>query len=127
MNEIEKFADALQNDPSAKALMDSMDAPADDEKAIDAYIDLARKLGYTFSREDLVSWGLEKEKEFAARAEQAEAGMMEALDSEKMSMVAGGSQSDDKADPRCVDTFKRGEVCFLLDSCKYLYKYYKSP
>ncbi len=119
MNEVQKFIEALQNDPRAKELMDSIGVPVDDENAIDVYIDLAKKLGFSISGEDLLSWKQEKEKEYKASAEKAEASMMEALDQEKMSAAAGGG--DFKA---CESSFKRDEWCWFSDSCKKLINEY---
>ncbi len=68
MNEVGKFMEALQNDPRAKELMESISVPVDEENAIDVYVDLANKLGFTISREDLLSWKQEKEKEYKAKS-----------------------------------------------------------
>ncbi len=114
MNEVQKFIEALQNDPRAKELMDSIGVPVDDEKGVDVYLDLAKKLGFSISREDLLSWKQEKEKECRAVSEKAEASMAEALDPEKMSMAAGG-----KGDKACESTFNDGEWCWFSDSCKH--------
>lgn len=50
---------------------------------------LGKKLGFSFSREDLLIWVQENEKKCRARAEKAEASMEKALDPEEMSKVAG--------------------------------------
>ncbi len=120
MNEVMKFMEALQNDPGAKTLMDSIDVPDDDEKGIDVYLDLAKKLGFSISRDDLLSWKEEKEKECRARAEKAEACMAKELDPEQMGMAAGGK----KGDPACDSTFHKGEWCWFTDSCKHVINRY---
>ncbi len=119
MDEVRKFIEALQNDPRAKELMDSIRVPVDDEKAVDVYLDLAKKLGFSISREDILSWELEKEKEYKARCAKAEASMAESLDLEKMSAAAGG-----KGDASCEDTFNKGEWCWFNDSCKNVFILY---
>ncbi len=113
MDEVRKFAEALRNDPRAKELVNGLDIPADDEKGVDVYLDLAKKLGFSISREDLLNWEQAQREECKARSEKAEASMEEALDSEEMSMVAGGK--DFKG---CESTFNKGEWCWFSDSCK---------
>ncbi len=120
MDEVRKFIEALQNDPKAKELMDSIEVPVDDEKGIDVYLDLAKKLGFSFSREDILNWIQEKEKVCKARFEKAQASMKEELDLEKMSMVAGG-----KGDDSCEDTFNKGEWCWFNDSCDHAFNVYR--
>ncbi len=119
MDEVRKFIEALQNDPKAKEFMDSIEVPVDDEKGIDVYLDLAKKLGFSLSREDFLNWMQEKAKECKARAEKAQASMKEALDLEKMSMVAGGEGLE-----FCEETFNNGERCCFTDSCKYAFNVY---
>ncbi len=119
MNEVKKFFEALQNDPKAKELVAGMEVPVDEEKGIDAYLDLAKKLGFSISREDLLSWKQEKEKECKARAEKAQASMTEELDPQKMSMVAGG-----KGDEGCDSTVNPGEWCWFNDWCDHLINVY---
>ncbi len=111
MDEVRKFMEAMQNDPRAKELMDSMDVPVDEEKAVDVYLDLAKKLGFSISREELISWVQEKEEECMSRSERAEADMAEELDSEKMSMVAGG-----KGRENCFKSYL-GKWCWYSDNC----------
>lgn len=121
MNEVRKFMEALEKDPRAKELSENLSVPDDEDKAIDAYIDLAKKLGFTISREDLLNWEQEQEKEYKAKSEKAEAGMMESLDLDQMNMVVGGQIGDYH---RCVDTHKEGEWCWLKDSCKMIVRLY---
>ncbi len=119
MDEVRKFFEALQSDPRAKELMDSIDVPADDEKGVDVYVDLAKKLGFSISGEDLISWKQEKEKECKARCEKAETSMVQALDIKEMSMAAGG-----KGNKACDSSFNKGEWCWFSDSCKHVINEY---
>ncbi len=118
MNEVGKFMEALEKDPKAKEMSENLSVPYDEEKAIDAYIDMAKKLGFTISREDILNWEQEQEKEYKAKSEKAEAGMMESLDLDQMNMVAGGRRDT------CMDTYRRGEWCWLTDSCKMIIRRY---
>ncbi len=118
MNEVGKFMEALQNDPRAKELMESISVPVDAEKSVDVYVDLAKKLGFTISREDLLNWQQEKDKEYKAKSEKAEAGMAEGLDQDQMKMVAGGGIRP------CRDTYKSGEWCWYTDSCAMIAVHY---
>ncbi len=120
MNEVGKFMEALRDDPRAKELMNSIDVPDEEEKGVDAYLELANKLGSSISREDLLSWKQEKEKECVSRFEKAEAGMMEAMDPEEMSMAAGGKRGY----PVCESTFHKGEWCWFTDACKHVINSY---
>ncbi len=120
MNEVGKFMEALENDPKAKELSENIIMPVDEEKAIDLYFDLAKKLGFTFSREDLINWAQEKEKEYQVKSEKVEDDMLDSLDLNQMDLVAGGGK-----DERCWDTFRRGEWCWFVDSCKSIIKQYR--
>ncbi len=118
MNEVKKFMETLENDPKARELAENISIPYDEEKALDLYIDLAKKLGYTISREDLRNWEQEQEKEYKAKSEKAQDGMVESLNLDQMNMVAGGRRDT------CMDTYKRGEWCWLTDSCKMIIRRY---
>ncbi len=122
MDEVRKFMEALQNDPRAKELMESTEIPVDDEKVPGAYLDLAKKLGFSISREDLLIWVQENEKKCRARAEKAETSMEKALDPEEMSKVAGG-----KGNKFCESSFNKSEWCWFSDSCKVAVNIYELP
>ncbi len=122
MDEVRKFMEALKNDPRAKELMNSTEIPVDDKKVPDVYLDLAKKLGFSFSREDFLIWVQENEKKCRARAEKAKASMEEALDPEAMSKVAGG-----KGNKYCESSFNQSEWCWLSDSCKVAVNIYELP
>ncbi len=116
MDEVKKFLDVLENDPRAKELSENLSIPYDEEKAIDVYIDMAKKLGFTITREDLLNWKQEEEEAYKAKAEKAEAGMMESLDMDQMDKVAGGNGHE----KRCRFTYKSGEWCWFQDSCGWI-------
>ncbi len=118
MSEVKKFLEAVQNDPRAEELTKNISVPNDEEQEIALYVDLAKKMGFSVSREDLISYRQEIEKDFLARAKKAEASMEEDLNIKQLNMVAGGAKDG------CSDTHKSGEWCWYNDSCQIAVRYY---
>ena len=112
MGGINEFLLALKQDDKAKELLKDQPKPASDEEAAGVYASIAEKMGFQVTKEDIVEGlkGLEK-----IQRTKTDADVKQALDEDMLEQVAGGG-----ADPRCSDTFSRGEWCWFTDSCAYI-------
>ncbi len=120
MNEVVKFMETLQKDPSVKEMVKDIEIPEEEEKIIDLYVELGKKLGYSFTRDDLLARQQEMEKEYQARAEKAEDSMVKVLNQGQMEMVAGGRNQS----TICKDTYYYSEWCWFTDWCMHVIKTY---
>ena len=116
MGGINEFLLALKQDDRAKELLKNHPKPESDEEAAGVYASIAEKMGFQVTKEDIVEGlkGLEK-----IQRTKTDADVKQALDEDALEQVAGGG-----ADPRCSDTFSRGEWCWFTDSCSYVINSY---
>ena len=111
---VQKFLDAVRNDPKAKELIKSMPVPKNDAEAAEGYVKIAKELGFDLTADEILA-GL-KGMEQAQKAESDKV----SLDDVDLENVAGGK------DERCGSTFEPGEWCWFSDSCDYVISYYPS-
>ena len=104
--EIRKFIDQMNNDPEAREHWKSYDAPIDEIKA---YAEIAAKLGYDISEEDLREYFDSFAKLQKERTEKC-AAQIEELPDDSLEPVTGGNQG-------CKDTFEQRENCISNDGC----------
>ncbi|MBR5108739.1 MAG: Nif11 family protein [Clostridia bacterium] len=127
--QVKAFLKALKEKPQAKELLESVEAPKNDEERIQAYIAIAGKLGYSLTAEDFTAF------EQAAAAERmrmtdAQAEALEKLDDQELEDVAGGQRDASNGDT-CCDThgpcdysFKNRENCWTTDGCDWTFIHY---
>jgi len=111
---IQKFLDALRNDPQAKELMKAMPAPKNDQEAAEGYVKIAKELGFDLAADEILAGLKGMEQKQKAQADKV------ALDAGDLDNVAGG------ANPGCDDTHSPGEWCWFTDSCSFVISYYDS-
>ena len=121
MNEAKEFLNILGKDPKAKELLKAAKKPANAEEAAQEYAIIANQLGFHVSKEQLLTLLNAKEKhqmEITARAE--EKLDKAAISEDELDNVAGG----EKTLSVCESSFKRGEWCWLNDSCEFVVSLY---
>ena len=121
MDDVSKFLKAVHDDPEVREQLKKQSPPATDEEAVKVYVDLAARMGYTITTDEITRGLTGAEKFMQAKADSAAASVKEALDESALEHVAGGG-----ADPRCSTTFSTGEWCWFSDSCAYIINYYSS-
>jgi hypothetical protein len=99
-------------------MMKAAKEPPNMEEAAAQYAEIAEKAGISVTKEAIQELLEEKEKVQQAATAKAESAVKEALDPEDLDQVAGGK------DPRCADSFNRGEWCWFTDSCSYVINSY---
>ena len=109
---VQKFLDALRSDPKARELVKAIPAPKNDQEAAEAYVRIAKELGFDLTADEIQA-GL-KGMEQAQKTQSEKV----TLDMDDLANVAGG------ADERCDSTFDKGEWCWFSDSCSYLISFY---
>ena len=108
---IQKFLDAVRNDPKAKELIKAMPVPKDDKEASEGYVKIAKELGFDLTADEILA-GL-KSMEQAQKAQSEKV----SLDDADLENVAGGVLG-------CSTTHDPGEWCWFSDSCSYVITYY---
>ncbi len=94
-----------------------MPVPKDDQEAVQAYVKIAKELGFDLTADEIITGLKGMEEEQKAKSEKV------LLDESSLEKVAGGA-----GDPRCLDTFDEGEWCWFTDSCAYVVtSYYDLP
>ena len=116
MEKVQAFLNALHNDPRVKELAKGIRKPENDRETAEAYLELAKKMGYEITRQEMAE-GL-KQLEQAQKASTAEAEKT-ALAEEELESVAGGNKGDDVPED-CDSTYQENEWCWINDSCSYL-------
>ena len=109
---VQKFLDALRNDPRAQELIKDMPVPKSDEEAVACYAKLAKDLGFDLTTDDIKSGLKAMENDRKAQSDKV------SLDADDLENVAGG------ANEGCNDTHSDGEWCWFTDSCSYIITYY---
>ena len=113
--EIFKMLEVLRTDPKAQELLAGYGKPEDESKAL---AEVAGKLGYDISAEELRSCMEEAEKRIRENTK-VTAEVIEQLPDEDLSKVAGGKRHSD-----CKDTFKDRENCWFNDGCDIVNNHY---
>ena len=106
MEKAKKFFEEIIKTEEAKALFDAIKQPETDEARIAAYLQIAKKLNFELTLEDLIAY-------FSAASDGEE------VDDEELSQLTGGIDT-------CYSTFEGGEFCWLNDSCSSLINTYNS-
>ena len=109
---VQKFLDALRNDPRAQELIKDMPVPESDEEAVACYAKLAKDLGFDLTTDDIKAGLKAMENDRKAQSDKV------SLDADDLENVAGG------ANEGCNDTHSDGEWCWFTDSCSYIITYY---
>ena len=120
MNDVKKFFRVLATNPRGKELAAAAKVPDNAEEAVEMYLGIAKELGVSVSRENILEFVRQKEKLQLAASAKAEASVKEALDEAVLDSVAGGA-----ADTQCQDSFDAGEWCWFTDSCAVLITSYE--
>ena len=120
MNEVKKFFMALAADPRGKELVAAAKVPDNAEEAVDIYLGIAKELGISVSRENIIEFVRQKEKLQLATSAKAETSLKEALDEAVLDSVSGGT-----VETQCQDTFNAGEWCWFTDFCAVLISSYE--
>lgn len=108
---IQKFLEAIQNDPGALELMKEMETPSDQDEAIKSYAGLAGKLGYEITESDLKEYLDREGKRMQQKTEEASSQIQE-LPDDALDKVAGGQDHDE-----CKVSYKNRENCWFADAC----------
>ena len=110
----------MKADPKAKELFEGMEKPTSPDEAISAYAQVAEKLGYGITAEDIREAVKQEETIRKAKTDKVVADMEELKDDD-LEGVAGGKEND-----ACANTvdFSISEWCWSNDWCaKFEIKY----
>jgi len=110
---------AIAADPKAQELLESTPKPEDQEAEIRVYADIAAKLGYDITEEELKAY-LEKAAGLMAGRTEESAAAIKELPDDVLDKVAGGKKDNDK----CKDTYRDYENCWVNDGCDNVYHDY---
>ena len=107
----------MKADPKAKELFEGMEKPTSPDEAISAYAQIAEKLGYGITTEDIRGAIEQEEDERKARTDKVVADMQELKDDD-VENVAGGIQPDiilkcGKAMQAVFDICWKNDVCSI--------------
>ena len=116
MSDAIEFLKSMQNDARAKEIVREMKTPENEKQAADAYVSLARAMGYNLNREEIVSAARELSRSQRAKTDTTMDKI--SLDDNDLDHVAGGAPGDEYE--ICSTTFKEGEWCWWNDSCDLL-------
>jgi len=109
---IKQFLETMNSDPKAGELLKGYEAPADQAGEYRIYAEIASKLGYDITEEDLKTYLAKTAELMAGRTEESAAGIKE-LPDEVLDQVAGGKKDHDS----CKDTYQDRENCWINDGC----------
>ena len=110
----------IKADPKAKELFKGMEKPKSPDEAIAAYAQVAEKLGYGITAEDIREAVKQEETIRKAKTDKVVADMEELKDDD-LEGVAGG-----KENPECSNTveYSFSEWCGINDSCSIGWNFY---
>ena len=119
MEQAREFLRALRTDPRAKELLSERQIPESDAEASEAYAEIAGKLGYALTAEQIAAEAESIAQELLAASAEAEDDARE-LDSQELEMVVGGDDDPCKNHQHysCSSTFEDGEWCWFSDACE---------
>ena len=122
MEKVKQFFEALHSDPRGSELLGGTVRPESEEEQLRAYVKAAEALGFSLTAEEIAEGIKAIASERAAATERA-ADAVKKLDSDELDSVAGGTDIPTK-DPKCANTFKQQENCWLNDGCDQIYNDY---
>ena len=110
----------MKADPKAKELFKGMEKPKSPDEAIAAYAQVAEKLGYGITAEDIREAVEQEEARRKAKTDKVVADMEE-LEDDDLENVAGGKER-----PECKDSYEDGlfQVCGWNDKCYSVHNLY---
>ena len=116
MERFRKFLEEIRNNPAVHEMLKEKAVPRNSAEEIRAYTDIANKLGYSFTEEEMKSFA---EQEAAAQRGKREADIqtIRELPEEELGEVAGGGDT-------CKSTYKNRENCWKNDGCDNIVNYY---
>ena len=126
MNKVKEFLEAMQKDPKAREMAKSIDTPQNVEDIAAGYVQVAEAMGYSFTKDELVTGLVSLVKEQQEKTAKAEENVKQALDDSALEMVAGGTPGDGTGDG-CDETYVPGEWCWFNDSCDIIINGYDPP
>ena len=110
----------MKADPKAKELFEGMEKPTSPDEAISAYAQVAEKLGYGITAEDIREAVKQEETIRKAKTDKVVADMEELKDDD-LEGVAGGYYHEDG----CVETYSIFSSCDKVDYCFFSITYYE--
>ena len=110
----------MKADPKAKELFKGMEKPKSPDEAIAAYAQVAEKLGYGITAEDIREAVKQEETIRKAKTDKVVADMEELKDDD-LEGVAGGYYHEDG----CVETYSIFSSCDKVDYCFFSITYYE--
>ena len=117
--EVKKVFEALRADPKTKELIGACEAPETPEEVMEIYAQVAKKLGFDVTSEELGSYIKELEEGRKARTRE-DVREIQNLDDEELDQVAGGSKEHNS----CEDTYRDKENCWYTDGCDNIWNIY---
>ena len=109
----------MKADPKAKELFEGMEKPKSPDEAISAYAQIAEKLGYGITADDIKEAVKQEESRRKAKTDKVVADMQELKDDD-LEGVAGGFYTfvnGEKVYDQCLYTFKDTTTCGSRDAC----------
>ena len=119
MEDINKLMEALRSD-RARELIKAGKEPANEEEAVDLYLNVMNECGVTVSRESVVRFLTLREKKYQEESAKAESAVKEALKDTDLEAVSGGEGDEGLPYSTCEASYHPGEWCWLNDSCSYV-------
>ena len=116
----------MKADPNAKELFEGMEKPKSPDEAIAAYAQVAEKLGYAITTEDIREAVKQEEARHKANTDKVVADM-EALEDDDLEGVAGGFYTfvnGEKVYDKCLYNFNNTTTCGSRDACEIQDIYY---
>ena len=109
MEQAKKFFEEVLKTEEAKELFASIEKPETEEARIEAYVELAKKLGVELTAQEILAY-------FNITAEAKEAGE---VDDEELAQLVGGGEE-------CSSTYMNEENCWWSDGCDVIITYYEN-
>ena len=109
----------MKADPKAKELFDGMEKPKSPDEAISAYAQIAEKLGYGITADDIKEAVKQEESRRKANTDKVVADMQELKDDD-LEGVAGGFYTfvnGEKVYDKCLYSFRGDVKCGSRDAC----------
>ena len=115
MSEIKELLEKLNNTADVQSLFPDA-KPQTREEEINIYADVAEKLGYSISKEELENY-IEKIENEIREATASQIDSIKKLDVSELDTVAGGSEYFKEL---CEYTYKDYENCWYQDACDHV-------
>ena len=109
----------MKADPKAKELFEGMETPKSPDEEISAYAQIAEKLGYAITAEDIKEAIEQEEARHKAKTDKVVSDM-EALEDDDLEGVAGGFYTfvnGEKVYDKCLYSFRGDVKCGSRDAC----------